>query len=191
VQLACVNATAPPEALLNARRGSFPLEFLQEEEIFRTVAIIAALGIAVSSPVLAQGQPGWGWWGGPGWRGGPGYGMGPGQGMGPGAGIMMGGIDADQSGDNSAEEAAAHAEVRFATKDADSNGTLAMAEFLAVEKAQYEAAATDGDGKVSPSELRTAMWAISAPIAVDSAAPMAKRRASRISPGDTDSPMQE
>lgn len=33
-----------------------------------------------------------------------------------------------------------------------------MAEFLAAEKAQYDAADKDGDGKVSPWELRAAMW---------------------------------
>jgi hypothetical protein len=126
--------------------------------MFRTAAILVALGLASSSPALAQGQPGWGWWGGPGWGGGQGYGMGPGQGMGegygmgpgqgmgqgygmgpgqgmgqgygmgPGQGMMMGAIDADQSGTVTAEEAAAHAEVMFATMDVNGDGALAADE---------------------------------------------------------------
>ena len=58
----------------------------------------------------------------------PGYGPGPGNGMGPGAGMMMGAIDADQSGTMSAEEAAAHAEAMFALMDVNGDGALAADE---------------------------------------------------------------
>ena len=165
--------------------------------MLRTVAIIAALGIGLSSAALAQGQPGWGWWGGPGWGGGQGYGMMPGGGMGqgygmgpgggmmpgggmgpsggmmPGAGMMMGGIDTDQSGTISAEEAAAHAEVMFATMDVNSDGALAADEMGAGRMgmmspwgrpqamqdrhaARFAAKDSDGNGQVTMAEFLAA-----------------------------------
>ncbi len=185
----------------------------------KKLMLASAIGIAVASTALAQGQPGWwdGWsgWGmmqpgyggGPGWNspvwGGPGRGQGlmmPGWGMGSG-GMMMAAIDTDQDGSISAEEAAAHAELmfvgmdadqdgalvaeefgggrmgmmralnpampqamqerhaaHFATRDGDGDGKITMAEFLAAEKALYDAADGDGDGKVTPWELRSQMW---------------------------------
>jgi EF hand len=42
---------------------------------------------------------------------------------------MMGSIDTDQSGDISAEEAAAHAEAMFAVMDGNADGALAADEF--------------------------------------------------------------
>lgn len=52
----------------------------------KSVALIALLGAAFATPLLAQPGPGWGMGGGPGMQnGGPGYGR-----MGPGAGGMRG-----------------------------------------------------------------------------------------------------
>jgi hypothetical protein len=178
--------------------------------MFRTAAILVALGLAASSPALAQGQQGWGWWGGPGWGGGQGYGMGPGNGMmpgygmgpgvgmmgqgygpgpgngmmpgygpgvgagmGPGAGMMMGAIDADQSGDVTAEEAAAHAEAMFALMDVNVDGALAADEMgggrmgmmspwgrsEAMQErhaARFAAKDSDGNGQVSMAEFLAA-----------------------------------
>jgi hypothetical protein len=47
---------------------------------------------------------------------------------------------------------------RFAAKDTDRIGQGTMAEFLAAEKTHYAVADTDGGGKVTPWELRAAMW---------------------------------
>ena len=43
-------------------------------------------------------------------------------------------------------------------KSGDGDGKVTMAEFLAAEKAQYDAADADKDGKVTPWEMRAAMW---------------------------------
>ncbi len=123
----------------------------------KKLILVSAIGIAVASTALAQGQPGWwdGWsswgmmppgygggpnwngqgWNGQGWNGpvwgGPGRGQGmmqPGWGMG-GGGVMMGAIDTDQDGSISAEEAAAHAELMFVGMDADQDGALVAEEF--------------------------------------------------------------
>ena len=121
--------------------------------MFKLIGVVAIVATGAATPLLAQGQPGWGsgWgWGqgqgwdmgqgwGPGYAMGPGYGMGPGWGMGPGAGMgggmgqgrgmMMGSLDADQSGDISAEEAAAQAEAMFALMDVNADGSLEVDEF--------------------------------------------------------------
>ena len=47
---------------------------------------------------------------------------------------------------------------RFAAKGGDGDGKVTMAEFLLAEMAQYDAADTDGAGKVTPWELRGQMW---------------------------------
>ena len=153
--------------------------------MLRTLAIMAALGLGGASAALAQGQPGWGWWGGPGWGGGPGHGMGPGYGMGPGngmgpgygmgpgAGMMMGGLDADQNGSISAEEAAAHAEAMFALMDVNGDGVMVADEMgagrmglmnpwgtpqLMQERhaARFAARDTDGNGEVTMAEFLAA-----------------------------------
>lgn len=163
--------------------------------LFKAIGILAMVGFGAASPLLAQGQPGWGmmpgWgqgWGwdmGPGWGQGmvpgqgmgQGYGMGQGWGMAPGAGMgrgmMMGGIDANQSGDISAEEAAAHAEAMFALMDTNADGTLEPAEFGAGRMgmmspwgmmpgmqerhaARFAARDADGDGKVPMAEFLSA-----------------------------------
>ena len=146
---------------------------------------------------MGSGGMGSGWGMGPGWEG-PGWGMGPGMGqgwgmgpgggmpgrgmgpggMGPGAmgrGMMMGGIDADQSGDISAEEAAAHAEVMFALMDGNADGVLEAGEFGAGRMGmmnpwapgtaqamqerhaqRFAARDGDGDGKVTMAEFLAA-----------------------------------
>lgn len=188
----------------------------QEDQMFKAFAIVATIGLGAASPVLAQGQSGWGmgpgwgmtpgwgfgpgwdmgqgWGAGPGWGMGPGSGMSPGWGMGPGAGtgqgwgmgpgggmmgpgrgMMMGGIDTDQSGDISAEEAAAHAEGMFAVMDANTDGALAADEFGAGRMgmmspwvpgmaqgmqerhaARFAAKDGDSDGKVTIAEFLAA-----------------------------------
>jgi hypothetical protein len=97
--------------------------------------------------------------------------MGPGSGMGPG--MMMGGIDTDQSGDVSAEEAAAHAEVMFATMDLNGDGGLVEGEMGAGRMgmlnpwgtpqlmqdrhaARFAAKDTDADGQVTMGEFLAA-----------------------------------
>lgn len=127
--------------------------------MFKVIGVVAMMGLGAASPLMAQGQSGWGmgpgwgpgqgwesgqgWgqgWGmGPGYGAGPGYGSRPGWGMGPGGGMgggmgqgrgmMMGSLDANQSGDISAEEAAAHAEAMFALMDANADGALEAGEF--------------------------------------------------------------
>lgn len=135
--------------------------------MIRTLAIIAAIGIGAASPVMAQGPSGWG----------PGWGMGPswGPGWGPGWGMMMGGMDFDQNGDISAEEAASHAEAMFALMDADTDGALVADEFGAGRMgmmspwapgmaqgmqerhaARFAAKDGDGDGKVTMAEFLAA-----------------------------------
>jgi hypothetical protein len=119
--------------------------------------------------------PGWGM--GPGGMGpGAGQGWGAGQGMGPGGmgrGMMMGGIDTDQSGDVSAEEAAAQAESMFALMDVNADGALQSDEFGAGRMgmmnpwgmrpdmqerhaARFAAKDADGDGKVTMAEFLAA-----------------------------------
>ena len=115
--------------------------------MLKLISVVSAIGLAATTPLLAQGPQGWGM--GPGWGEGwgegwgmmaPGWGMGPGSGMmpggmghgmgmGPGRGMMMGSLDADQSGDISAEEAASHAEAMFALMDANADGGLEAGEF--------------------------------------------------------------
>jgi Ca2+-binding EF-hand superfamily protein len=92
--------------------------------------------------------------------------------MGPGGG-MLAGIDTDQSGDVSAEEASAHAEVMFAAMDANGDGALAQDEMGAgrmgmmrpwgmmpgMEErhaARFAAKDGDGDGKVTMAEFLAA-----------------------------------
>jgi Ca2+-binding EF-hand superfamily protein len=89
--------------------------------------------------------------------------------------MRMGGIDADQSGDISAEEASAHAEAMFALMDANSDGALAADEFGAGRMgmmspwgqgmaagmqerhtARFAAKDGDSDGKVTMAEFLAA-----------------------------------
>jgi Ca2+-binding EF-hand superfamily protein len=47
---------------------------------------------------------------------------------------------------------------RFVEMDADKNGKVSQAEFIAVGKARFQAADTDKDGKVTPWEFRAQRW---------------------------------
>lgn len=49
-------------------------------------------------------------------------------------------------------------EDRFSTMDDDSDGSVTKEEFVAAAKAFYDAADTDGDGKVTPWEHRRRNW---------------------------------
>lgn len=90
-----------------------------------------------------------------------------------GRGAMMAGLDADQSGDISAEEAAAHAEAMFALMDVNADGALEAGEFGAGRMgmmnpwgmapamqerhaARFAAKDGDGDGKVTMAEFLAA-----------------------------------
>lgn len=48
--------------------------------------------------------------------------------------------------------------VRFVEMDADKNGKVSQAEFIAGGKARFQAADTDKDGKVTPWEFRAQRW---------------------------------
>jgi hypothetical protein len=47
---------------------------------------------------------------------------------------------------------------RFVEMDADKNGKVSKAEFIAAGKARFDAADTDKDGKVTPWEFRAQRW---------------------------------
>jgi hypothetical protein len=42
--------------------------------------------------------------------------------------------------------------------DADKDGAVSKAEFIAASKAHFDAADTDQDGKVTPWEIRASNW---------------------------------
>ncbi len=65
-----------------------------------------------------------------------------------------------QFGINESREAAMQArkQARFDPMDADKDGTVSKAEFMAASKAHFDAADADGDGKVTPWEMRTSNW---------------------------------
>ena len=47
---------------------------------------------------------------------------------------------------------------RFDPMDADKNGSVSKSEFIATSKAHFDSADTNGDGKVSPWEMRSRDW---------------------------------
>jgi hypothetical protein len=52
----------------------------------------------------------------------------------------------------------ANKEARFGEMDADKNGSVTKAEFLAAAQAHFKAADQDGDGQVNPWEYRRGRW---------------------------------
>jgi hypothetical protein len=65
-----------------------------------------------------------------------------------------------QLGYNEDREAAMQARksARFDPMDADKDGAVSKAEFIAASKAHFDAADADGDGKVTPWEMRSSNW---------------------------------
>lgn len=92
---------------------------------------VAQIGVTRPGPGVGQQQPGWLNRGGRGM--GPGRGMGQGQGMGPGAAAMMANVDANGDGKVQGAEFMAWHDGVFDAMDADGNGALDKDEYMAVQ----------------------------------------------------------
>ena len=131
----------------------------------RTLLILTTAGVLLGATALAAAAQPYG----PGGcrHDGPavmrGTGFGPGAMTGPRAGArLLGGLDRDGDGTVTLEEARATVDARLATHDADGDGVLVLDEFAALHAAavrprmidRFQAFDEDGDGRVTPEEMR-------------------------------------